>query len=102
MQVALAVRCAQLQLTVGIEIFAGNRNITRRLDHEQIGLARGLEFEAIGRAPGDDDIIKFAKRQRTEHRVQRAAAGMNEDHFVGIGIAKQALAAAVRGGSAPA
>jgi hypothetical protein len=78
-------------LTVGIEIFPGNRNVAGRLDHEHIGLAGWLEFEAIGRAPGDDDVIKVAKRQGTEHRMQRAAAGMDEDHLVGIRVTEQLL-----------
>ena len=60
-----------------------------RLDHQQVGLACRLEFEPIGRAPGDDDVIEVAKRQRAEHRVQAAAAGMNEDHLVGVGVAEQ-------------
>ena len=63
MQVALAVRRTQPELTVGVEILRGNRDVARRLDHEQIGLAAGLEFEPIGRAPGDDDVIEVAKRQ---------------------------------------
>ena len=88
-QVALAVRSAQLELAVGVEISAGDRDIAGRLDHEQVGLARRLEFEPIGRAAGDDDVIEVAKGQRAEHRVQRAAAGMDEDDLVGVGVAEQ-------------
>ena len=66
-EVALAVRSAQPQLAVGVEISAGDRDVAGRLDHEQVGLAGGLEFEPIGRAPRDDDVIEVAKRQRAEH-----------------------------------
>ena len=91
MQVALAEGCAQPQLAVGVEVFGRDRDAARRLDHEQVGLAGRVELEPIGRASGDDDVIELAERQRAEHRVQTAAAGVDEDDLVGIGIAEQLL-----------
>jgi hypothetical protein len=96
MEVAFAIRRAQLQLSIGIEILTGDRNVPRPLDHEQIRLARSLEFESIGRAAGDDDVIVVTKWQRTEHRVQGAASAMDEDRLVGVGVAKQLLLRLIR------
>ncbi len=90
-EVALAVRSTQPQLAVRVEIPRRNRDVAGRFDHQQIGRGAGLEFEAIGRAAGNDDVIEIAKGQRAEHRVQHAPAGMDEDDLVGVGVAEKLL-----------
>ena len=48
----------------------------------------------------DDDVVERPERQRAEHRVQRAAAVVDEEDLVGGGVAVQFLSAATPAGSA--
>ena len=91
MEVALAVGRAEPDLAVRVEIARRDRHVAGRLDDQQVGRGGRLELEPIGRAAGDDDVIEFAKRQRAEHRVQRAPAGVDEDDLVGVGVAEELL-----------
>ena len=85
-----------------LQVFAGNRNIALAASiYEHIGLtSAGSEFQAIGRASRDDDVIEVARRTATARSqnivCKVAAAGMNEDHLVCGASALRSTALALR------
>ena len=90
MQVALAVGSAEAELAVGVEVAAaGWSTLPADSMTSRSGLGAGVEVDAVRRAARDDDVVERPERQRAEHGVQRAPAVMDEEDFVGVGVAEQ-------------
>ena len=65
-QIAFAVRSAEAELAVGIEIARRNDDVVRRLDDEQIRLNFRIKIDPVSRAVRDDDVIVGLEGQHAE------------------------------------
>ena len=86
-QVALVIGSAQAKLAVWVQIIRRNADVAGRLDDEQVRRRVAFEFDAIGHAARNHDVVERLERQGAEHGMQRALAVMHEDDFIGVRIA---------------
>jgi hypothetical protein len=94
--VALAEGRVLLQLAEGVAVALGRDYRAVRLDDEQ-AVVGAVEFELIDGAARHHHIIAVFERHRAVHGAQPAAALMDEDDLVGVGIFEEVLVMLRRG-----
>ena len=78
----------QLAVLIAVSLRCGNRAVG--FDDEQ-AVVLAVEFHLVGRSPGDDHVVAVFEFHLAVHRLQAAAALVDENDLIGIGILEEVI-----------